>query len=130
MRCDLCMAYRPNVEAHPEYRQLLSDGWHTYFGFRIPPEQLECDGCFPDGNPTLDSECPVKPCVTARGLANCADCEDYICDKLEGILVTFEGIQAKFNQPIPDDDRGQFILPYENAQNLAALRREKFGDEK
>jgi len=130
MRCDLCMAYRPNVESHPEYRQLLSDGWHTYFGFRIPPEQLECDGCFPDGNPTLDNECPVKSCVTARGLENCADCEDYICDKLRGILVTFEGIQAKFDHPIPADDRQRFIFPHENAQNLAALRREKFGDEK
>lgn len=26
-RCDLCLAYAPNVQAHPEYRQTLSDGW-------------------------------------------------------------------------------------------------------
>lgn len=30
-RCDLCLAYKPNVEAHPENRQRLSDGWHRYF---------------------------------------------------------------------------------------------------
>jgi len=34
-RCDLCLAYKPNIEAHPENRQILSDGWYKYFGFRI-----------------------------------------------------------------------------------------------
>lgn len=122
MRCDLCMAYRPNVEAHPEYRQLLSDGWHTYFGFRIPTEHIQCNGCFPDGNPTIDSECPVKPCVTERGLKNCASCEAYICEKLAGILVTIENIQEKFDYPIPEIDRQRFIFPYENAARLETLR--------
>jgi hypothetical protein len=41
-RCDLCLAYRPNVEADPANQQTLSDGWHKYFGFRIPAEQIIC----------------------------------------------------------------------------------------
>ena len=121
MRCDLCLAYQPNVEAHPENRQLISDGWHTYFGFRILPEDIHCNGCFADGQPTLDSECPVKPCVTASGFQNCAECAEYICDQLAGILVDFELIQAKFEQPIPDADRERFFLPYENKVRLADL---------
>ena len=44
-RCDLCLAYAPNVSAHPENQQILSDGWFQYFGFRLPPEQIYCDGC-------------------------------------------------------------------------------------
>ena len=39
-RCDLCLAYRPHIEAYPEDRQRLSDGWFKYFGFRIPPEEI------------------------------------------------------------------------------------------
>ncbi len=27
-RCDLCLAYKPNVVAHPANRQKLSDGWY------------------------------------------------------------------------------------------------------
>ncbi|MDY6872824.1 MAG: DUF3795 domain-containing protein [Chloroflexota bacterium] len=122
MRCDLCLAYHPNLVAHPENAQFLSDGWEKYFGFQIPPEQIHCDGCFATGNPTLDDECPVRPCVTERGLADCAACEDYVCKKLEQRLTRFEDIQAKFDAPIPEEDRRLFILPYENADRLKAIR--------
>ena len=44
-RCDLCLAYWPNITANPANRQKLSDGWFKYFGFRIPPEEIQCDGC-------------------------------------------------------------------------------------
>jgi hypothetical protein len=73
-RCDLCLAYRPNVEAHPENRQILSDGWHTYFGFRIPADQICCDGCMSEDPKLIDTACPVRPCVLERGLASCATC--------------------------------------------------------
>ena len=125
MRCDLCMAYRPNVEAHPENRQLLSDGWHTYFGFRIPPEEIICEGCFLNENETLDKTCKVRPCVIEKNLNNCSSCEDYICDKLEAILVDIETMQAQFDQPIPGSDRKRFIFPYENRQQLEDLRRKR-----
>jgi hypothetical protein len=123
MRCDLCLAYQPNLDAHPENAQLISDGWETYFGFRIPPEDIHCDGCFTTGNATLDSGCDVHPCVIERGLENCAGCEAYVCEKLEGRLTRFEAIQAKFDSPIPEEDRRLFIFPYENADRLEAIRK-------
>ena len=125
MRRDLCLAYRPNVEAHPENQQLISDGWYKYFGFRIPPEDILCDGCFLEGNETLDSECPIRPCVIEHGVANCAACDSYICDKLADILVDFDEMQAKFDQPIPEVDRKWFIFQYENKQRLAELRQKE-----
>ncbi|MDY6866757.1 MAG: DUF3795 domain-containing protein [Chloroflexota bacterium] len=125
MRCDLCLAYRPNVEAHPENQQLLSDGWHKYFGFRLPPEDILCDGCFVNGESILDSECPVRPCVIDHNVMNCAECDNYVCEKLADILVDFDDFQAKFDQPIPEADRRRFIFPYENKQRLAELRKQK-----
>lgn len=124
-RCDLCLAYRPNVETHPENRQTLSDGWHTYFGFRIPPENIICDGCSASAEKRLDSACPVRPCVLERGLENCAACEDMMCDKLRERLVEFDTIQAQYGQPIPKEDQRQFILPYENAARLRKLHPQK-----
>lgn len=123
MRCDLCLAYKPNIIAHPENRQILSDGWHQYFGFRIPPEEIDCSGCRDTANQTLDKECPVRPCVIERELDHCAQCGDYVCEKLQGILVDFERMQEKFRQPIPEADRERFIFPYENAHRLADLRK-------
>ena len=122
-RCDLCLAYKPNIEAHPENRQVLSDGWHEYFGFRLPPEAIYCEGCSAVSSETLDRDCPVRPCVIQRNLENCAACENETCDKLSERLIDFKEIQAEYGRPIPEIDRQRFILPYENAQRLKELRK-------
>ena len=123
MRCDLCLAFLPNLTKHPENRQILSDGWHEYFGFRIPPEEIHCHGCRDTANLTLDEDCPVRPCVIAKELENCAQCEDMICEKLQERLVDFEQMQREYGRPIPPADRTRFIFPYENANRLEKLRK-------
>ena len=102
-RCDLCLAYRPNVERDPSSQQKLSDGWFTYFGFRIPPEQIVCDGCLADGSDIrlLDAGCPVRPCVVERGLDTCAQCADYGCERLQQRLVVYEEIKGAWAPRYP-----------------------------
>jgi hypothetical protein len=121
-RCDLCLAYRPNVEAHPANRQILSDGWHAYFGFRIPPEDILCDGCMAEDPKLIDRSCPVRPCVIDRQLPNCAACPEYGCARLTERFVVYEEIAARMAAPIPQEDRRRFIAPYENRRRLDALR--------
>jgi len=122
-RCDLCLAYRPNVEADPANQRTVSDGWHKYFGFRIPAEQIICDGCLAENPCLIDKACPVRACVLERGLANCAECPDYICQKLSERLVEYEKVAARIPQPIPAEDRARFIAPYENKARLDRLRQ-------
>lgn len=121
-RCDLCLAYRPNVEADPSRQQKLSDGWYTYFGFRIPPREIVCDGCWTENGRLIDAACPVRPCVIARGLLNCAQCVDQGCAALEQRLVALADVQRRVSWPIADGDYQRFIRPYENRRRLAALR--------
>lgn len=121
-RCDLCLAYRPNVEANPSNQRVLSDGWHRYFGFRIPPEGILCDGCMAENPRLIDQTCPVRPCVIARALPNCAGCSDYGCERLAERLVDYEEIAARIDAPIPEEHRARFIAPYENKARLEALR--------
>jgi hypothetical protein len=121
-RCDLCMAYRPNVETDPASRQVLSDGWFKYFGFRIPPEEILCDGCRAEGLQQIDPACPVRPCVMERCLSDCSECPDYGCAKLAERLVVFEDIAARTKGPIPDEDRARFIAPFENKRRLEERR--------
>jgi len=127
-RCDECLAYRPNIEREPANRQILSDGWHEYFGFRIPPESLCCDGCMTENPRLIDTGCPVRPCAIERGLDNCAQCGEYICGRLTERLVVFEEIQARMGADIPAEDRARFIEPYENRQRLDALRQAANGE--
>ncbi len=121
-RCDLCLAYRANVEASPANQQVLSDGWYKYFGFRIPAEAILCDGCMEEGCRLIDKSCPVRPCVIAKRLGNCSECGEYPCDLLAGRLVDYERVAAKLAFPIPPEDRARFITPYENRERLDRLR--------
>ncbi|MBN1149519.1 MAG: DUF3795 domain-containing protein [Anaerolineales bacterium] len=121
-RCDLCLAYRPNVESTPSNQQKLSDGWHQYFGFRLPPAEICCDGCMADEPRLIDRSCPVRPCVIESGLDNCSQCEQYICEKLTERLVVYEEIEARLGAEIPEDDYLFFIRPYENKRRLEAIR--------
>lgn len=123
-RCDLCLACRPNVEANPPNQQALSDGWFKYFGFRIPPEELVCDGCMAD-TPQIDRGCPVRPCVIRKGLANCSQCDEYGCESLAKRWVVFEEIEAAMGSSIPYEDRARFIAPYEYKVRLGALRKQR-----
>ena len=124
-RCDLCLAFRPNIEADPARRQALSDGWHTYFGFRIPPEEIMCDGCLAEASRPIDSDCPVRPCALGRGLPHCGHCDDYICERLQDRIILFEDIAAKVGGQIPEEDRARFIAPYENKVRLERFRHRR-----
>jgi hypothetical protein len=117
------MAYAPNVRAAPENRQVLSDGWFKYFGFRIPPEQITCDGCLAEKSQPIDRDCPVRPCVLQRELENCAACGEYVCEKLKERLVVFEEVRCRAGTDIPPEDRERFIRPYENQVRLEELRK-------
>jgi hypothetical protein len=121
-RCDLCLAYKPNVESNPANQQKLSDGWHKYFGFRLSPQEIVCDGCMADAPTLIDDACPVRPCVIEKGLDNCSQCEQYVCQKLMERLVEYDEIKSRIDSEVPDDDYLCFIRPYENKKRLDGLR--------
>ncbi len=53
-------------------------------------KQELCDTCLataPDAKLSdyCANECTVRPCCHEKGIRNCAYCEDYACDKVQGI---------------------------------------------
>ena len=137
-RCDLCLAYKGNVEKE-DRRAELSDGWEKCFGFRIPADKIYCEGCMTGGNPKLiDSECPVRGCVIKKGLNNCSECSEYpppndgtllngtTCEKFNERAVVYEKV-VKDKKDITESDRMLFIKPYENKVRLDELRRRRTG---
>ena len=124
-RCDLCLACKPNVANNPSNQQKLSDGWFKYYGFRLPAAEICCDGCMSDNPKLIDQNCPVRPCVIGKGLDNCSQCEQYICEKLTERLVVLKQVKQRVGANIPDDDYVCFIQPYENKRRLDTLRESK-----
>jgi hypothetical protein len=121
-RCDLCMAYKPNLLKNPGSAQILSDGWFKYFGFRVQPEHIHCEGCLNLEFIPLDSDCPVRPCVSEKKYSTCAECGEFICGKLESRIVDRSAIQKELGIVIPEEDYQRFILPYENKDRLLSIR--------
>jgi hypothetical protein len=123
-RCDLCLAYKANVE-NQDRRVELSDGWEKCFGFRIPADKIYCEGCMTPGNPKLiDSNCPVRACVIKKGLNNCSQCPEYPCQTSNKRAVVYENI-VKGKKDITESDRTLFIKPYENKVRLDELKRHR-----
>jgi hypothetical protein len=127
-RCDLCLAYKPNVQRNESNRQKLSDGWFKYFGFRLQPDEICCDGCMSENPHLIDQNCPVRPCVISRGIDNCSQCDEYVCARLKERLVLYDEIRSGFGGEIPEEDRNCFIRPYENKNRLDDLRSSKPAD--
>jgi hypothetical protein len=121
-RCDLCLAYRPNVEKQPSVQQKLSDGWFKYFGFRLEPTNIICDGCMMTHPRLIDLSCPVRSCVLEKGLENCSSCDRYGCGKLKERIVLYEEVRKRVGKEIPEDDYLCFIQPYENKRRLDNYR--------
>lgn len=119
-RCDLCLAFKKNIEKN-DMRQKLSVGWSKCFGFTISPDQIYCEGCLTSGTPILiDKDCPVRPCVIEKKLANCSECDEYPCDKLRQRLVVYEVIAL--NKDLSNEERELYVKPYENKVRLDQLR--------
>jgi len=121
-RCDLCRAYKSNVDKNPSNRERLSDGWLKYFGFHLPPSEICCDGFMGEDPKLIDQKCPVRPCVIRRRLDSCFQCDHYVCDKLQERLVVYEEVRSRIGADIPSDDYSCFIKPYENKLRLEKLR--------
>lgn len=74
--------------------------------FNAPDLTLEsgmCDGCPTETGRKCGYcfECEIRACGVARGIANCAYCADYACDKLTAFLsqapdarASLEGIRS------------------------------------
>ena len=121
-RCDLCLAYQPNVEKE-DRREEFSDGLLRIYGERVPPEAIKCEGCVSSESPVLiDTGCPVRPCVVSKGIENCAYCDEFVCEKHKQRGVFREDLESKLGRKIDDRDYERFVKPYESEARLHRIR--------
>ncbi|HEY4789124.1 MAG TPA: DUF3788 family protein [Bacteroidales bacterium] len=123
-RCDLCLAYKDNIERNDQ-REFLSDTWFKIYGFRIPAKEIYCEGCISANNPKLiDNKCPVRPCVIGWGLENCSQCDQYPCDTFDQRKVVYETVAKDID--ISKMEYAHCIKPYENKRRLDDIRNRNF----
>lgn len=103
----------------------VAAGWSKYFGLKIAPERIRCNGClsvYHGGYDLPDTACQIRPCVVEKGMETCADCFDYSCDKLESKMRGVEEVIERFKDKISEKEFDTFIGPYDSRTTLNELR--------
>lgn len=83
--CTDCEAYlATQADDQAELERVAARWREEYNAPEITVASVICDGCLDGGRKCSHcSECEIRDCGMGRGLANCAHCPDYACDRLE-----------------------------------------------
>ncbi len=87
--CTACPAYIATQADDPAALEQVAAQWREeYNAPDITVEFVICDGCLTDEGRKCGhcSECKIRACGMERNVANCAYCDDYACEKLEGFF--------------------------------------------
>ncbi len=81
--CLACPVHQATMEGSEALRSWISSVYLEHFDRRL--ESVRCEGCLSDGC-LPGAECKVRRCAVQLGIKSCAECDEYPCGRLEGIL--------------------------------------------
>ena len=119
--CGICAARSDD----PVVRQKLVDGWRRIFGHQMyTAENVKCDGCY--GEKRADLSCKVRPCVIAKGIENCAHCDQCPCAKLKPLCSSPHINFVNFGD-VPPADYDLAMRQFDNVPELMQIRAQLRG---
>ena len=89
IECSHCEAFQATQEDNDEKRAVVAENWSVRYKADIKPEQINCHGCKSAEQKFFfcESMCDIRKCARSRSVANCAVCNDYICDTLSNFIL-------------------------------------------
>jgi hypothetical protein len=82
--CNECGAFIATSKNSKEERAKVAELWSQQYKQNIKPEDINCEGCIPDGRRLFrhSKDCKIRKCGKERAVRNCAYCDEYACEKL------------------------------------------------
>ncbi len=79
--CVTCETYMAHHADDIEKKQDIAERWSKHCDGNLIASDIVCDGCMSNGTRFIwCNKCPIRDCVTGRGLNNCSECEIGTCD--------------------------------------------------
>lgn len=99
LTCTECPAYQATQNDNDEERRRVAETWSQQHNADIRSEDINCDGCLPGHMKYFHhcSECDNRACGVARGVDNCAYCDDYFCERLERFFRLVPAAQTRLD---------------------------------
>ena len=72
-------------------------------------DNVRCDGCKGDGR-LADKQCRARPCAVERGVESCAQCDDFVCDKVRILLGSRETMLINRHKNLTDLTEDEYDL--------------------
>jgi len=86
--CTECDTYLATRNEGDKSIAEVAKQWSKRFNMNLTPEDINCDGCKSEGGTLFKScaMCEIRQCGMAKGIDNCAHCDEYTCEKLDQFL--------------------------------------------
>jgi hypothetical protein len=86
--CSECGAFVATQNNDDRKRAEVAQLWSQQYNVDIKPADINCDGCTSDSERLIGHcrVCEIRKCGKQKAIVNCAYCDDYACEKLEGFF--------------------------------------------
>lgn len=80
--CNACHAYLATQADDAARLAEVAKGWSSE-ELPLGPNDVLCDGCHSDRVAKFAPDCTTRQCGLEKRVSNCAQCGEYVCEKLE-----------------------------------------------
>jgi hypothetical protein len=86
--CNQCGAFIATLNDDDAKRAEVARLWSKQYNHDIEPVDINCLGCTSDSDCLFNHciVCEIRKCAKEKQVVNCAYCDDYVCEKLEGFF--------------------------------------------
>lgn len=112
--CSICPRHLPKTEDELHATAVL---WEK-IGYRdhvVTNEEIACEGC----KPTNWCRYNIVKCVTAKGMNNCGECQEYPCDNIKDCFEVTKSFAPKCRKVCTSEEYEQMRKAFfEKKENL------------
>lgn len=101
INCIECLAYIVTKENNDKRRKEVAKIWREKYNHpEIKADDINCHGCLTDDDILFNhcKVCEIRKCGIEEKVENCAFCEKYICEKLDGFLKQHPEEKERLNE--------------------------------